>query len=308
MKVVTEFKNLIMFLEKNKATDVSFVIHGNKTVDCHIRTLKGFVNYNASMNLCSYLAYLSNLDISDSVTPQSGTFSYVLFDKTFYFRYSMLYSLDSICLSLRILYQHYVTEKLSKIETQNELIEKYRRCENGLILFSGPTGSGKTSSAYSFLSTIHGKEIYSIEDPIELKMDNVIQIQINKKRNLDYERGIVQLLRHDPDILFVGEIRDCSEAQMAVRAALTGHLVVSTIHSNSAETVIRRMLDLGVMERDFYDVIRLICNQRLWTDRDKNERTCFYEMMDEDEIDYYRKNQMHSIKFLSLEKQKESFE
>ncbi len=257
--------------------------------------------------VCYYLAYLANLDLTDQTRPQSGAFHYELFDKTLYFRYSMLTSLAAISFSLRILYQKVLREEVSSLKEQNRLFRDAINADSGLILLSGPTGSGKTSSAYSLLKSVKRKEIFTIEDPIELPLENAVQVQVNLKSGLDYAEGIRQLMRHDPDIIFIGEIRSEAEARMAIRAALTGHLVISTIHARSATGVIHRLSDLNVNLFDFYETCILISNQRLLSNKDRKGKICLYETMDEEELRYFREHQKTSPRFLSLSQQRDQF-
>ena len=150
------------------------------------------------------------------------------------------------------------------------------------------------------LHACKGKKIYTLEDPIEVFSNEYIQIQINDKQGLSYAEGIKQLMRQDPDIIMIGEIRDAIAAEMAVRCALTGHLVVSSIHSSNSLTTIQRMLDLGVSEFQLYDVLKGISNQRLLTDKNHN-KYCVYEVMNQKEIDYYVRNKSHSENFKTIE-------
>ena len=272
-----------------------------------MRGSSGLVHYASApidRELCSYLAYLANLDLTDANRPQSGAFTYSLFDRPLHFRFSLIRSLGATSYCLRILYQKVIKSRLSLFEYQNELFDSVMKKESGLILLSGPTGSGKTSSAYALLSSITDREIYTIEDPIELPLENAIQIQVNKKKGLTYGEGIKQLLRHDPDVILIGEIRDEEEAQMALRCALTGHLVLSTIHARNCIGAIYRMLDLGAREFDLFETLLLIGNQRLLTTEEKKGKVCLYETMDEEEIQYYRDHKCLSEHFISLSSQK----
>ena len=165
------------------------------------------------------------------------------------------------------------------------------KLKSGLIILSGPTGSGKTTTAYNLLLKLVPKRIYTIEDPIEMKLTDIIQLQVNNRQNLDYENGIKQLMRHDPDVLFIGEIRDEKEAQMAIRSALTGHLVLTTIHAKSCVGVIARLKDLNINMFDFYESISYIINQRLVNKLYQKERLAIYEIMDTKAIAFYHQHQ-----------------
>ena len=173
----------------------------------------------------------------------------------------------------------------------------------GLILFSGPTGSGKTTTLYSLLKCVRNKKIYSIEDPIEVYHDNLIQLSVNEARGFDYAEGIKQILRHDPDIIMIGEIRDEKAAKMAVVAANTGHLVLSTIHTSRASGCISRMSELGVNEDHLYENLLCVSNQRMLINAKTREKVVLYEIMDSKEIEYFRNNGRNSDDFLNIDKQ-----
>ena len=296
------WQSMLIAAEKNAVTDIHFLIQDDQ-VEIKMRNAQGMKEYPSDpsdLKVCYYLAYLSNLDLTDQMRPQSGAFSYLLYDKRMYFRYSMLTSLSSISFTLRILYRKVIKEEVSMLKEDNRIFNEAIRKDSGLILLSGPTGSGKTSTAYALLKKIKNREIYTIEDPIELPLDNAIQVQVNLKSGLTYAEGIRQLMRHDPDVIFIGEIRDENEAKMAIRAALTGHLVISTIHARNCVGVFHRLKDLNVNLFDLYETAILITNQRLLSTGEKKERVCVYETMDEEEILYYREHQQLSEAFVPL--------
>ena len=148
------------------------------------------------------------------------------------------------------------------------LVSKLRRtiaAQSGILLVCGPTGSGKTTTIYSLLHTLAGRglNITTIEDPIEIDLPNVVQSQVNEKINFDFSAGLRALLRHDPDVILVGEIRDAETADTAVRAALTGHLVISTIHANTPVGAIMRLINLGVQQSLLADALLGVYSQRL---------------------------------------------
>ena len=154
---------------------------------------------------------------------------------------------------------------------------------SGLIILSGPTGSGKTTSLNAILDEIAKNKqlkVISLEDPIEIVNPNFLQLQINEKLNFTYEEGIKQLLRHDPDVIMIGEIRDENTAKMAFRCALSGHLVFSTLHSKSSMEAIKRLNDFNLDQHTMIDTLSAICNQRLYPDKKRKGRVCLYEILD----------------------------
>lgn len=231
------------------------------------RTSEGLFKSDQSVpeSLLSYILYIAKLDISLRSKPQTGAFEHFYQNHCYSVRVAMMQSLNNISIVLRILNQ-YSFLNFSDLTDEQEVVHdlsKLLTINYGLIVFSGPTGSGKTTSAYTMLNQYLNKAIYSIEDPIEIYFENIIQLQVNETMNFSFEQGIRQILRHDPDIIFIGEIRDSYSAKMAVRCALSGHLVVATIHSGSAKATLKRFKDFGISEDDLQEVVKSIVNQRL---------------------------------------------
>ncbi|MEA5026396.1 MAG: ATPase, T2SS/T4P/T4SS family [Erysipelotrichaceae bacterium] len=296
MKPDKQLVKILTIALKEQVTDIHFMIK-NGLMTIQLRTIKGIRNLSepsCSIELFHYLKYIANLDLADSLKPQTGTFQYNLDQRTLFLRFAVINSLNITSGVLRILYQKVLKKEISIFPIQNRLIGQNVRRSSGLIILSGPTGSGKTSTAYTMLSQIKEKKIFTIEDPIEMLFENFVQVQVNSEKGITYESGIKQLLRHDPDVIFIGEIRDAYEAAMAVRCALTGHLVLTTIHARSCAGVIQRMNDLAVNMSDFYQTIILITNQRIYTRTYQKERICLYETMAESELAFYRDHQGHS--------------
>ena len=254
--------------------------------------------------LIRYLQYLANLDVGNLTRPQTGQFEMELDNTILSLRFAIVNTHNLTNGVLRILNADLKIEAdhLSARQQQNVFFRELLNRENGLILFSGPTGSGKTTTLYSLLKSVREKVIYTIEDPIEVYNDDFIQLQVNEKTGFDYENGIKQILRHDPDIIMIGEIRDDKAARMAVRAANTGHLVLSTIHASSASSCISRMCDLGVNESHLYEMLLCLVYQRMIINR-QGEKTVVYEIMDSDEIGYFRSHGHNSADFVSVDSQ-----
>lgn len=201
----------------------------------------------ADLPLYSYLKYLAKLDLSASMKPQSGVFSIIVDSQEWHCRFSALETFSAKSGVLRILNLSKI-KNLDDISNQHQEIKEIRALlekPHGLILFSGTTGSGKTTTLFTALSEIKAKSIYTLEDPIECLYSNMMQIQINEANQLDFQMGIKQLLRHDPDIIVIGEIRSPYEAQALIRTSLSGHLICGTIHSASSMQTLYRLLDFG---------------------------------------------------------------
>lgn len=237
--------------------------------------------------LFRYIMYRANLDLANVFEPQTGSFAETVEGQRLSLRFALVTSYRMKSGVLRILNNHSALriEELSEDADTVHWLQHLTDSRSGMYVFSGPTGSGKTTTLYTILSQTEGKKIYSLEDPIEVVQENFVQLQINEKQ-LTYADGIKQLMRQDPDIIFIGEIRDTLAAEMAVRSALTGHLVVTSIHSADCTGAITRMLELGVREYQLRDVLCGIANQRLFT-REDGSRTGVYEIMTRKEILQY---------------------
>lgn len=302
-------ERLIELLElalKYKATDIHFEkrysnVSIKMRVDGSLKTVKAKPEDDKLMR---YLQYRADLDVGKLLIPQTGGFEQVIKNQIISLRYAVMVSNNIVDGVLRILESglNLSVNNLSKLDNQNKLFKELIQMDSGLVLLSGPTGSGKTTTLYSLLKTRKKSKIYTIEDPIEVMNDNFIQLQVNEDLGFDYAEGIKQILRHDPDVILIGEIRDEKSAQMAVAAANTGHLVFSTIHASRAATCISRMIDFGVNEDHLYEVLICLSNQRMLYDQNHN-KIVMYELMDKDEIDYYRKHKCNSDTFLDINKQ-----
>lgn len=302
-------ERLIELLEialKYKASDIHFCkryseLNIKMRIDGLLRDVKTKLGDDKLMR---YLQYKADLDVGKLLYPQTGHFEQVLKNDIVSLRYSVINSngiedgvLRILDRGLRIDAKH-----LSTIESQNDIFNGLLNKTSGLVLLSGPTGSGKTTALYSLLETKKKAKIYTIEDPIEVMHDSFVQLQVNNEIGFDYATGIKQILRHDPDIILIGEIRDEKAANMAVTAANTGHLVFSTIHASKASSCISRMVELGVNEEHLYEVLCCLSNQRMMFNQD-HKRLIYYEIMDEKEIAYFREHKKNSPEFLDLKTQ-----
>ena len=298
---------LLRLALKYNATDIHFNMQYQDVsiemrIDGLCRKVKGkFEDYK----LIRYLQYLSNLDIGNIMTPQTGQFEMEVDGNLLSLRFAVISKLNYTNGVLRILNSRLkiCADNLSLIEEQNSYFKSLLRKNCGLVLFSGPTGSGKTTTLYSLLKSVKNKKIYTIEDPIEVYHDEFIQLSVNEARAFDYAEGVKQILRHDPDIIMIGEIRDDKAAKIAVVAANTGHLVLSTIHTSRASSSISRMVELGVNEDHLYENLICVSNQRMIYDRSRRKKIVLYEVMDRKEIEYFRKNKENSPYFVNIEKQ-----
>jgi type II secretory ATPase GspE/PulE/Tfp pilus assembly ATPase PilB-like protein len=223
---------------------------------------------NVYLTLVSRIKLLSKLKLNIHDQAQDGRFTIGLEDKDIEIRTSVIPSEFGETIVLRILDPALIRvdfEKLGLRKDDLEIVGKELRRPNGMILNTGPTGSGKTTTLYAFLRKIYQPEIkvVTIEDPIEYHLEGIEQTQVNPKAGYDFSNGLRSILRQDPDVILVGEIRDLETAQIAIHAALTGHLVFSTLHTNEATGAIPRLIDLGVQPSVISPAINLIIAQRL---------------------------------------------
>lgn len=291
---------------KYEATDIHFLLKYNEVeilmrIDGIMRKVKSKPD---DYRLIRYLQYLANLDVGNLNKPQTGQFEMQVDDSLLSLRFAVVNSFNMTNGVLRILNSNLkvTADNLSSDKAQNDYFKSLLEEENGLVLFAGPTGSGKTTTLYSLLKSVKNKVICTIEDPIEVYHEGFVQIQVNEKQHTDYEEGIKELMRHDPDIIMIGEIRDDKAAKMSLRAANTGHLVLSTIHASSASAIISRMVDLGVNESHLYEMLLALIYQRMIIDK-KGRKRVVYEIMDKDEITYFKKYKCHSKDFISVDNQ-----
>lgn len=221
----------------------------------------------------SRIKVMSELDIAERRVPQDGRFKISIQGREIDFRVSIMPSIFGEDAVLRILDRQALSDQIEGL-TLNQLgfnqtaIASIRRLSSepyGMLLVTGPTGSGKTTSLYAAISEVNkgSDKIITIEDPIEYQLPGVLQIPVNEKKGLTFARGLRSILRHDPDKIMVGEIRDSETAQIAIQAALTGHLVFTTVHANNVFDVIGRFSHMGVDPYSFVSALNGIAAQRL---------------------------------------------
>lgn len=218
--------------------------------------------------LISHFKFTANMDIGEKRRPQSGSFSIVKDGMEIGFRLSTLplNQLESLVIRILPSTEQIPLSKLSLFPNMNNKLISLLQYANGLLLFTGPTGSGKTTTLFSLLRGsphLHYRNIITLEDPIEKESDFALQVQVNEKAGVTYTTGLKAILRHDPDIIIVGEIRDGETARIAVRAALTGHLVLSTMHTRDAKGAIYRLLEFGVSHQEIEQTLVGVVAQRL---------------------------------------------
>jgi type IV pilus assembly protein PilB len=223
--------------------------------------------------LVSRLKVMSELDIAERRVPQDGSFRMRMNRKTVDFRVSILPSVFGESVVIRILDRDSIATgvsdlKLERLGFNPEDLKRFRKAITrpyGMVLVTGPTGSGKTTTLYAAISEMNTLEdkLITIEDPVEYQLSGVVQIPVNEKKGVTFARGLRSILRHDPDKIMVGEIRDAETAQIAIQSALTGHLVLTTVHANNVFDVIGRFASMGIDAYNFLAALNCVLAQRL---------------------------------------------
>ena len=221
----------------------------------------------------SRIKIMSELDIAEKRVPQDGRFRVRYKGRLIDFRVSIMPTVHGENAVLRVLDKESMSEKFKNLnldvvgfaEKDLQRFRRYIREPYGMVLVTGPTGSGKTTTLYAALNEIKSEEekIITIEDPVEYQIRGITQIPVNEKKGLTFARGLRSILRHDPDKILVGEIRDQETAQIAINSALTGHLVFTTVHANNVVDVLGRFLNMGVEAYNFVSALNCILAQRL---------------------------------------------
>lgn len=240
--------------------------------------------------MLTYLKFKSNMDIGETRRPQNGTIHWLDEETDQYLdlRLSTLPLNHSESLSIRIFLQENSlnVNELFLFPFQFNKMKNWLSNGAGIILFTGPTGSGKSTTMYALLEnmiTTKSIQVITLEEPVERKMDHIIQVEVNERAGITYQTGLKAALRHDPDVILIGEIRDEKTAKFAFRAALTGHLVLSTLHAKNALGTIDRLIDLGIKRADLQQSLIAIAALQLLPVKvrgEMNKRAAIAEMLE----------------------------
>ncbi|MDX1296141.1 MAG: GspE/PulE family protein [Sulfurimonadaceae bacterium] len=253
---IIKFVNALFYQAiKKRASDIHIEVH-EKRGEVRFR-IDGMMTKNVDLEkkvinlIVSRIKVISNLDISEKRIPQDGRTQIKIAGETLDVRVSVLPTFYGERVVMRLLMQSDQIPHIDELGFAPELIgdvKKLLRSSHGIILVTGPTGSGKTTSLHSFLREVESpeKNLITVEDPVEYKSESISQIQVHEKVGLTFASALRSILRQDPDVIMIGEIRDEETAHIAVRAALTGHLVFSTLHTNSAAATVSRLADIGI--------------------------------------------------------------
>ncbi|WP_062104690.1 competence type IV pilus ATPase ComGA [Bacillus niameyensis] len=227
------------------------------------------ISHQLGERLISHFKFMASMDIGEKRKPQSGSLQSHFFGTFTSLRISTLPTAKSQeSIVIRILHQHQSLslEKLSLFPSSIKILQSFMFQAHGLILFTGPTGSGKSTTMFSLAEycSIHlHRRVITLEDPVEKQNDYFLQVQVNEKAGIGFQSGLKAILRHDPDVIMIGEIRDAETAMIAVRAAMTGHLVLSSIHTRNAVGALYRLLEFGIKEYEIEQTLLAVTGQRL---------------------------------------------
>lgn len=278
MKVQELFKQLVSAAQAQEVSDIYFLVDGDEYV-VKFKEIAGLSTYrrmplDLGGELINYLKYHARMDITEHRRPQVGSFQ--LPEKSCYLRLSSVGDFHGReSLVVRIIYRM----RASKYFFPTDFTRLVEVCQGrGLVLTSGPTGSGKTTLMYQLAREVgQDKMVMCMEDPVEIEEPSFFQTQINLGAGITYPELLKAALRHRPDILIIGEIRDSVTAQLAVRASLSGHLVLATIHAMSTKGTVMRLLELGVSELELINALRGLTYQRLIKSTD-DELNCLIDV------------------------------
>ncbi|KAB0443580.1 MAG: Flp pilus assembly complex ATPase component TadA [Lysinibacillus fusiformis] len=236
--------------------------------------------------MISYYKFLAQLDISERRKPQSGSFQKAMEQQSYAFRVSTLPSVflkESLIIRLLLQNHSFPLTSLCFFKSSAHKLMELVQNRQGLLFFTGATGSGKSTSLYSLIhycSTELNRHVISLEDPVENNQANLLQIQVNERAGVTYATGLKAILRHSPDVIMIGEIRDKETAKIAIEASLTGHLVVSTIHAKDSISCLYRLMDLGVSIDELRQTIIGIVAQILFhSSALQDDRLALYEIL-----------------------------
>ena len=237
-------------------------------IDGVLRRIEEFSKENNKLELAARIKIISNMNIAEKRLPQDGKMNMTVNGTAYDIRVSSIPTVNGESLVLRILKNEEKNADFEMLGFSGENLNKINKLlaqKHGLLLISGPTGSGKTTTLFSLISKLNdeSKKIITIEDPVEKKISSITQIQVKEKIGLTFLEGLKYILRHDPDIIVIGEVRDKETAEMAVKTALTGHLVLATIHTNDTLSTIFRLIDMGIPKYLILNSLTGVISQRL---------------------------------------------
>lgn len=292
------FEKIFRDALKQNASDIHIVLHTTCSIyfrSSGKRKSVQSLNIDTGNRLINQLKFLSNIDINYKLKPQTGHFYFQYETQEYNLRVSSIPGLHQESLVIRILDNHepICFDDLFLIKPIQDYLLKLLDKRQGLFLVSGPTGSGKSTTLYTMIDkflSLDSFHIITLEDPIEIEKPNCLQIQINEAMDINYHSTLKQILRHDPDIIVIGEIRDEITASLALSAALTGHLVFATIHASNCITTLQRLFNLNCDALDMQESLIGILNQTLLYENKLHKTIVIGELLTKLQIKQYLEN------------------
>lgn len=289
--------SLVQLALAHESSDIHIIL-SDGILDIQLRNPRGMEVIHHDIwtpELFEYMKFISGFDLTNPYCPQSGQFSLTINGKEIFCRFSVIVNNNIQTGVLRLLRTN-VALKISDLtmnQSHRQFLEQLCVARQGLIISSGPTNSGKTTTLHAILHEIALRKqfnVVSLEDPVEIEDSLYLQLSINNAIGFTYEKGIEELLRHDPDVILIGETRNSYTAKMVIRAALTGHLVFTTIHAKNSLETIQRLLDFGITEFDLKNTLTAIISQRLYLSNRPNRKECVYEILTKKALEYAIQN------------------
>lgn len=290
-----EFERILFHALDQNISDIHIILKHMCVI--YFRTFGQLVKYTTierdwGVKLMTYIRFLSKIDLNYQWKPQTGNYIWYENQHSYYLRISSLPSNKTDSIVIRILNNHAVLDidTISYFSDTRKFLLDIANMRHGLFIVSGATGSGKSTTLYTLLDTINtisNRSIITLEDPVEVEKEYCLQIQINDGMGITYQDTLKQVLRHDPDVIMIGEIRDKSTAKLAINCALTGHLVLTTLHAGNCLTSIQRMLHLEISTLDLKEILVGILNQSIIFTAKDNKPIVLSEFMNGEQIQEY---------------------
>lgn len=276
-----KLNQLIVYALKNLATDIH-ITQRKSVISMEMRSIQGLrtiSDFKISASFIEYIKFRTQINMLSAFKPQTKRFEINILNTQYFLRLAYVKNNQLETFVIRILNppQLLSIDSLFDQKEQNILLREYLNHTTGLLLISGSTGSGKTTTLYSILDDLIGQKIYTIEDPIESIRDHLVQFEVNNQTNFGFQEAIKQVLRHDPNIIVISEIRSPEEAQAALRCALSGHLVLSTIHANSAIRTLSRLKEFNLDMEMLSELLIGVIYQKLETNDNHTLRKASFE-------------------------------
>lgn len=291
------FERIIYDAINKKVTDIHFLLKEQAVIKFRLNgslQIYEIIDYKQMTKLINYIRFISKIDLNYYRKPQTGHLLFEQDNRKYNLRISSLMGKDTDSLVIRILNNHQSLNinNITYDKHVKHYLKSITKLDNGLFVISGATGSGKSTTLYAILDSINQqfkKNIITLEDPIEINKDYCLQIELNEKQGINYQESLKQILRHDPDVIMIGEIRDENTAKLALTCALTGHLVLTTIHASDCINTLKRLLNLQIPKIDLEDVLVGVVSQKLKINKTK-DIVIVSEYMSKDDINSYLNN------------------